>query len=481
MILSLALRGLGAESGRSAAKRGFLIGVGCFTPMLFWAWVAAGPGYPFLILYVSLWWAATFFAIRRVALSARPPWFAPFLAGSVWTAAEYVKGLWPYGGFTWGDPGYALIDLGPARNLASWGGIHGVTFMLVATATAVALLLERRRAPAPAEGTERRSGLVLAAPLVGLAIVWGVAGVVDTDGTYSVADLNVALVQGNDFDRDLTGSEQSQLLPARHLELATRFAPSDRLDLLVFPESSFGSRDPRNDAELTPRVENLARYLDSYVMTNSTLTPGPDALRQNTNILFNRQGVAVDLYTKQHLVPFGEYIPFRSVLEKVVPQVSQVPVDFEPGPGDGLFMIEQTPVGNLICFESAFGRDTRALARQGAQLLVVSTNNRSFGDTSNASQHLAMSRMRAAETGRYVVHSAISGISAVVDSRGVVLEQTPLLSAATVSATVETRGGETPYVRFGPFMVAFSVLLICAALVIQKVRPRVGPAEAVQP
>ena len=475
VVLIAAMR-TGATTSTEFARRGFFLGVGCFTPMLYWAWLAAGPGYPFLVLYTALWWAGLFFLMHEFAL--RPARLtSPFAAAAIWTVGEFIRGHYPYGGFTWGDPGYALIGLAPARHLASWGGIHAVTFLLVGSAVAMAQLLDPWKRP-PAR---RLMSTAWRMPLVWCLSIWVASGVVSADGTTPVGSLTVGLVQGNDFNRDLSGAEQSRLLPQRHLELAADFTRLDDLDLIIFPESSFGGRDPRDDAALTPQVADLARNLDAYVLTNSTLSADADAPRYNTNILFDPQGRPAGVYTKQHLVPFGEYIPFRSILEKVVPQVSQVPVDFRPGAGSDIFDIGPTPIGNLICFESAFGRDARDRARQGAQVLVVSTNNRSFGNTSNAAQHVAMSRMRAAETGRAVVHSAISGISAVIDPAGLVTQQTPLLQAATLKTTVPARAGETPYVRFGPWMVVLSGVIIGAHIWLDKVRPRVSASAGERP
>src|SRR5205085_11699658 len=107
-------------------------------------------------------------------------------------------------------------------------------------------------------------------------------------------------------------------------------------------------------------------------------------------------------------------------------ELSKVPRDFIAGDRDGVFPIGDTRIGTLICFESAFGYQVRPLVRDGADVLVVSTNNRSYRRSANSSQHVAIGQMRAAETGRPVVQAAISGITAVIDADGTVHDRTHL-------------------------------------------------------
>ena len=127
-------------------------------------------------------------------------------------------------------------------------------------------------------------------------------------------------------------------------------------------------------------------------------------------------------------MPFGEYVPFRSrARAHVIGALDQVPRDFEPGPHRGSSTSPGTRSRTVICFESAFGYQVRPLVHDGAEVIVVSTNNRSYRRSANSAQHLAIGQMRAAETGRPVVQAAISGITAVIDADGVVHERTDAL------------------------------------------------------
>ncbi len=178
-------------------------------------------------------------------------------------------------------------------------------------------------------------------------------------------------------------------------------------------------------------------------------------------------------------MPFGEKVPFRSALDHVVgKQLSQVPRDFIPGPGPGIFTIAGVRVATVICFESAFGYQVRPLVRDGAHVLLLSTNNRSYRRSANSAQHLAIGQMRAAETGRPVVQAAISGITAVIDADGVVHGRTHLFDRTVLQTTVEATSGETPYVRYGEWVTFMSLAAVAIAVgcAIGSVRLRRGPS-----
>jgi apolipoprotein N-acyltransferase len=149
-----------------------------------------------------------------------------------------------------------------------------------------------------------------------------------------------------------------------------------------------------------------------------------------------------------------------------VSELKKVPRDFAPGRTRGLFDVANVRIGTLICFESAFGYQVRPLVRDGAEVLVVSTNNRSYRRSANSEQHVAIGQMRAAETGRPVVQAAISGITAIIDADGVVRTQTALFDRTVVQETVAATGGETPYVRYGEWVTLLSVLALGVASLI---------------
>jgi apolipoprotein N-acyltransferase len=248
-------------------------------------------------------------------------------------------------------------------------------------------------------------------------------------------------------------------------------ALADRLrgsyDLIVFPESSL-ERDPTTNADVRDALVAVAREHDAVVLANARV-PLRGGLT-NANVAYKPDGSREGVYAKQHLVPFGEYVPWRDQLS-FIGELDQVPYDFEAGDRRVMFRAGGRPFGSVICFESAFAPIVRGYVRDGAELLVVSTNNRSYRRSGLAAQHVALSQMRAAETARPVLHASISGISGVVDPGGDVHDTSQLFVNKVTTGTVRTTTGETLYVRFGEWVVLVcGIAMIVAAAVTARRR-----------
>ena len=278
--------------------------------------------------------------------------------------------------------------------------------------------------------------------------------------------LRIATIQGNDLNRRLTQAEiERDLLTRRHLALARRL--HGRFDLIVFPESALMT-DPEVDLDLRQRIVGIARAHDADVLVN-VIERREDGTIRNLDRMYAPDGRLVGGYAKRHLVPFGEYVPWRNQLG-FIGALEQVPEDFTPGTRPEVFRVGRSRVGTLICFESAFSGLARDTVRAGAEVIVVSTNNRSYRRSGNSAQHLESSRMRAAETGRAVVQAAVSGISAVISPAGTVSHRTELFERAVVVARVPLRTGETPSTRYGPWVLIASAAVVGSAGVVARTR-----------
>jgi apolipoprotein N-acyltransferase len=441
-----------------AALYGFAFGVVFFGILLSWIWYF-GP-YAFVPLIAA---CAAYTALTGclVGWLTRGGLASPWLVGAAWVVPEALRGRFPLGGFPWGDLGAALHDLPAARALASWGGVALVSYLVVVLN---ALVLDASLALRSGRRTALRGAGVA---IVGVAVLVTGAIVlrVEPDPT---GRLRVALLQGNDRNRDLTLAERNGFLPESHLALGDRL--TGPYDLIVFPESSLGDLDPQVDRTLRARIVGLAEAHDADVLVNAIVeVPGPDDRIWNMNLLYEPDGTLQGRYAKQHLVPFGEYVPWRSRLG-FIEALEQVPRDFKPGDERVLFDVRGHRVASIICFESAFAPLVRDFVRDGAEVVVVSTNNRSYRRSSNAAQHLALSQMRAAETGRPVLQASVSGISGVIDASGDVLETSRLFRNGTISTVVITMTGETPYVRFGDWVVWGSAVALVIAAVMGRRR-----------
>jgi apolipoprotein N-acyltransferase len=294
----------------------------------------------------------------------------------------------------------------------------------------------------------------------------------------------VALVQGNDRNRDLTADEiRDRYLVRNHLRLAAGITAP--VDLIVLPESSLDA-DPRQDPSLDGALSALARDHHADVLAGGNIpaphgrlynaafhyTPGPSGIPDPPDT-----GRTPELYRKRHLVPFGEYVPWRSELS-FIDALQAVPTDYEPGQGPTVFQIAGHRVGALICFESAFAPLARQYARRGADAIIVLTNNRSYRRSANSAQHLAMGQFRAAETGRPLLQAAISGISAVVDHTGRVRARTGLFQPTVLVGEVATYRGRTPYTVLGEWVVAASALVLAGGVAAGRRRPTGADGDA---
>jgi len=456
--LFVAWRGRGV---RATAGLAFLAGVAYYGILCAWIWYFGTVAIVPFAAAVAIYWAA---AGALIAFLAARGFRSPWLTAAIWVSADALVARWPFGGFSWGEVGYAFHNVAPARAVASVGGVTLVTFLAVALNALLADLFDRRRSVGGYVRAE--AGIALIAAVVVLATVTRSQPVV-------VGPLRVALVQGNDKNRDLTDAEmEAKFLPHSHFDLARQI--TDPVDLIVFPESSMNTAtdaDPRTDAYVRRHLSSFARRHSAWVLANATVAAPPDGERLwNLDVLFDPYGEIQGTYMKRHLVPFGESVPFRSALEHVVGSaLAQVPRDFVHGPTPGIFTIAGYRVATVICFESAFGYQIRPLVRDGAQVIVVSTNNRSYRRSANSAQHVAIGQMRAAETGRPVVQSAISGITAVIDADGVVQRRTELFERTVVQTTVEATTGETPYVRYGEWATFGSLAAVAVVLVLTGV------------
>ncbi|MGH9022164.1 MAG: apolipoprotein N-acyltransferase [Acidimicrobiia bacterium] len=443
---------------RWGAACGVLAGLGFFGSLLSWSATFGLVAYLPFVVVMSLYWGLCgavcgWFASRRC--------LNPWTASAIWVLAEWLRERWPWGGFSWGEVGYAFHDVAAARSVASLGGVLLLSFLavLVNAVLVEAVLVEAvlvkavsgRSVPPASRDSGARMRLWGCLAVVGAMLAVGAVLGPDAEGEGE-GRLRVAVIQGNRYNRDPSPEElASRALLRAHLQLTDTL--SGPLDLVVLPEASLDD-DPRRDPFLIEALPQLARRLKAPVLANAQVdAPGGRAL--NTNFFYDDEGRLTGTYSKQFLVPFGEFVPLRNQLG-FVSALQQVPRDYLPGPGRSLFPIGDTRFGSLICFESGVRSQARGYVREGARLLVVSTNNRSFGRTSNSAQHLALAQLRAAETGRPVVQAGISGPSALIDRSGRLLERTDLFELAVRVFETRPGNGTTVFVALGDWIVVLA-------------------------
>ncbi len=459
---------------------------------LFWSWSRAGPGRAALYGFASgvaffgvlLWWSVYFGAVAIIPFVAVQAAYwagagaivgglgrrgirSPWITAAAWVALEALRGRWPLGGFSWGQVGVALHDFPVARALASLGGVPLVSFVAVLVNGLLFSLLMGWKA----RRDTIRPLVVTAVTLVGVVVFVAAAGFAWYQPSRT-GSLKFALLQGNDQDRRLTQAETDRgYLTEKHLALARKLHGD--YDMIVFPESSLDT-DPEADPTLKAELTALARKHHSAIVAN-VLDEQRPGKTYNANRFYSPTGRLLGTYAKQHLVPFGEYVPFRNELT-FISALQQIPTDFDPGHTTKVFTINGKPVGTVICFESAFTPLMRKSVQKGAQVIVVTTNNRSYRRSPNSAQHVALSQMSAAAVGRPVLHASISGITAVIDAHGDISQTTHLFQNAIVTGRVTTVRGETPYVRFGDWVEWACLIGLAGAVVVAVTRRRLRPS-----
>lgn len=437
-LLALALRGLGAWT---AALAGLVCGLFFFVPIL----PGLRPIGTDVWLGLSLTEAVYFapMAAAMALVSRTRAW--PFWIAALWVAQEFVRGRFPLGGFPWARLAFAQTDT-PLTSYASLGGAPLTSFATALTGAllACAVLWCRRRVRAAAAALAG----ALAVPLAGLLIPTG-------PGTAEAGEkeITVAVIQGNvpRSGMDFLGQRQAVLNNhvARTRELAAqiRTGRAPRPDLVVWPENS-SDIDPYRDGEARAIIDEAVRDVGVPVLVGAlTLTPDGEKV-ENRGIVWDPVTGPGDHYTKRHPVPFGEYVPFRDLLTTFISRLERVPRDFARGTRDNQLTLGPAVVGDVICFEVAYDGIVRDAAR-GSGLLVVQTNNATYGYTSLPWQQLAMSRLRAVEHDRAVLVSATSGISAIIAPDGRVLRRSREFTPEIQIATVPVRTSDTINARLG--------------------------------
>jgi apolipoprotein N-acyltransferase len=439
-------RGRGARSGFWLA---YTFGVGFFGALLTWVSLIGWVAWLVLVLlqaaYLGGFGLTWCLATRRSNAVVRV-----CAAGALWVVFEFLRSIFPVGGFTWGQLAQSQHDLLWMLRPAALGGGWLVSFLLVAInaclAEAIVALSRRevRRAVLPA--------------IAGGALVLAPLALPAQDATGP--EIEVAIAQGN-VPREIPIGPARDLAILESHRVLTEELAGQGLDLVVWPESAL-ALDVESSVEADTALATAAQTVNAPVIAGGNLDVDAEHYRV---MAFHAapDGGIVDRYQKTHLVPFGEYVPARSLFDWI-PMLDQVEKDAIPGERVEVFDVAGGPVAPVISFEGDFGSLVRRRMDEGGRLLTVLTNTSTWGDSWASAQHVAFSQVRAAENGVWVVHAAISGISAFIQPDGRVVERTPLWTATSATHKVAFAEDITFYARVGDWVPLLSALFAAAAL-----------------
>jgi apolipoprotein N-acyltransferase len=430
------------------------------------------PGWIALVVVSSLYVTAALVVVP----TGRRRWLAMGLPAAM-MAAEWLRDRFPLHGFPLGGMvlGQASSPLVPALRL---GGSVLLTGLAVLAGVALAEMVQAGRswrtvrspwAAGRGVRADARTTTAAAAGLVALlALVVGIGDLSPSGAGGRFPPLQVALVQGGGQRGTRAINTDPGVVFQRHLAASNSLQPP--VDLVVWPEGVLQTQQvPFATTPEAAAVASLARALHATVVVGVEQDVGTQRYL-NEVVAWGPDGKITGTYRKNHLVPFGEYVPARRLIKRFF-NLADVPLDAIPGHGPGILYTPAGPLGVMVSYEVFFDERARGAVRAGGQVLVVPTNTASYRSTQVPTQELAAARMRAWETGRWTLQVTPTGYTAVVGPTGRVARRSPLDVQQVLPATVPREDGRTVYVDLGDNPFALGALLLLGLAWVFSRRP----------
>ena len=372
--------------------------------------------FAFTFNLLSLHWTSTFvgstpWIILAIGLSL---FYLPLALIGRWGIASYslifiiveeVRNHFPFGGFGWLRIAYSQPD-SPYSQIASRGGAIALSALTVLIGSFIYYLFNKR--------------IKLLLLLPGLLLLI-------PNQVSVVGEISALLVQGNVPQLGLDFNSRAKEVFNNHVkESMIALKGNNNVDFIVWPENSVDV-DPYTNKDVFEQLQSF----DTPLIVGAIVRKSEKLL--NTSILWQKANQ--EIYVKQHLTPFGEYIPLRSIASKISPLANEVE-DFSPGNRQKTFIVGQARIAPVICFE-LIDDEILSKAAKDSNILVVQTNSATFGTSAESAQQLSISRIRAIEHSRNILSVSTTGYSAVIDYNGRVLQKTSMATAEHLHATVE--------------------------------------------
>ena len=450
-LLTVVLQG---RSLRAGFGFGYAAGLGFFVPLLPWVGAYVGAT-PWLALAAIEALAFGVFGVLAVAVGRAP--LSPVWIAGAWVTAEALRSRVPFGGFPWGRLAFGQAD-SPLLPLASIAGAPGLSFVTALTGTLIAWSLA---------GPSRVRWQALAKGGVAVVLIFVSALVTSSPGAAPDEVVTAAVVQGNvprlglDFNAQRRAVLDNHVARTEQLAADVAAGRAARPRLVIWPENA-SDIDPLVNRDAAERLDRAARSIGAPILVGTVLV-GEAGTSINSVMVWDPTDGPGQQHIKRQLVPFGEYLPLRSIV-RAVSSYADSAGNFVAGNGNGVVDLNGVQVAVATCYEVAFDDLVTESVQAGATVIAVPTNNATFGRTEMTFQQLAMSRVRAVEHGRTVLIAATSGVSAIITPTGEVRQQSEIFTAQALTDEIALRSDLTPATRLGAVPeIALAVIVLSLA------------------
>ena len=432
-----------SDTPLQAALLGFCFGMGMFSAGVTWLYVSlhefgAMPisiAVLFLIIlcaYLSLFVTLTGWVLRKLHIETPLVW--SLLAATLWVLFEWLRGVL-FTGFPWLAVGYSQVPSSPLASFSAVVGVYGVSLILVFSAALISLFFEKE--------------LRVWRNAIFLSVIWIIGfGLQHISWIEPQGEpVTVSLLQGN-ISQEMKWKPEHAI---QTMDTYAKLARKSNSRLIIAPEISLPLAWDEVPSNYLAQLSTHAKQNNGDILIGMVETSKRSGEYYNSMFSFGTS--SEQIYRKHHLVPFGEFIPFKPAFGWII-NVLKIPLsDFSRGGADQRPMsLAGQSVAVNICYEDVFGEELINQLPQ-ATLLANVSNDAWFGRSIGPHQHLQISQMRALETGRYMLRATNTGVSAIINERGVVLQKAEVFATTALNGLVQGYTGATPYVRFGNSLV----------------------------
>ena len=460
------LSSIDKDSLRFSFFSGYVTGVVSYLGLIYWVIIAmnhyGGINIPLsalilllFVLYLSCY--TGLFALSCAWFEKRFSIPTYVSAPLIWVLLEYVRGFL-MSGFPWSFLAHSQQNFLSFIQVVSITGTYFISFLIVAVNAIFFSLWQRKKI-----------SFIYIACVMTLCTATLIYGLISLNNRSETPQKQVAIIQGN-IQQDVKWDEAFKIMTIKKYVQMTQQS-GKTADLIVWPETAM------------PFIFDQEIYANKYIkalptdvnanILFGTISKDKSGRYRNSSYVIGKTGDTMGIYSKVHLVPFGEYTPLLSYLP-FLEKLTAVGGDFVPGDGHGPIKTDIGNIGILICYEGVFPSITNETVREGAQVLVNLTNDAWYDRTSAPFQHFAFYIFRAVETDRYLLRAANTGISAIIDPKGRVVAKTPIFTEEILKGSFAMKDTKTLYVRHGDYFILLAFLALAVAVVLRWRRQSVN-------